>query len=54
MVTFYIKNQNIELLLLKENERDLARLLNKIKLNNKNITNYNENNISFILNNFIN
>ena len=44
----YIKNQNIELLLLKENERDLARLLNKIKLNNKNITNYNENNISFI------
>ena len=44
----YIKNKNIELLLLKENERDLARLLNKIKLNNKNITNYNENNISFI------
>ena len=44
----YIKNQNIELLLLKENERDLARLLNKIKLNNKNIINYNENNISFI------
>ena len=44
----YIKNKNIELLLLKENERDLARLLNKIKLNNKNIINYNENNISFI------